>query len=96
MGSHISRPHFESSPTTQNEIEPQPSREVVQGPVVHGAPDPVLSNDISLLDHRFIVDQSSSEHGVQDHHLQVTNGMFPLTLLGEIVTLRFTRCSFEH
>ena len=82
MGSHISRPPFESSASTEHEVEHQPSPEVVQGPVVHGTPVPVLSSDNSLSDHHFIVGRSSSEQGVQDHHLQVTNGMFPLTLLG--------------
>lgn len=81
MGSHISRPPFESSASTEHEVEPQPSSEVVRAPVVHSASVPVLSNDNSLLDHRFIVGRSSPEQGVQDHHLQVTNGMFPLTLL---------------
>jgi len=82
MGSHISRPPFESSPTSEHEIEPQPSSEVGRGPVLHSASVPVLSNGHTLLDHHFIVDRSSPEQGVQDHYLQVTNGMFPPALLG--------------
>ena len=82
MGSLISHPPFESHTTTEDEIEPQPSPGVAREPVMHGALTPVLSNDHTLLDHRFIVDGSSPEQGVQDHHPPVTNGMSPLILLG--------------
>lgn len=82
MGSLISQPPLETHVTMEHEVEPQPSPGVVRGPVVHGALVPVFSNDHTLLDHRFIVDRSSPEQGVQDHDPQVTNGMSPIILLG--------------
>lgn len=82
MGSLISQRPFESHATTEHEVESQPSPGVVRGPMVHGALAPVFSNDHTLLDHRFIVDSSLPEQGVQDHHPQETNGMSLLILLG--------------
>lgn len=95
LGLHGSRPPLESSATTKHEDESQPAPGFVREPVVHDAAVLVLSNDHALLDHLFIVDTASPEQEVQDQHKQVTNGMFPLTLLSWIVTSTFLRCSFD-
>jgi hypothetical protein len=80
----------------EHKDEPQPPPVFVREPVVHGVSVPVLSNDHPPLDHRFIVDRPSPEHDVQDQHTQETDGMFPLTLLGYVMTLISTRCSFDR
>ena len=79
--SHSTQSPFKSSATT-NHDQPQPFPAFAQEPVADDASVPVLSNDHTPLDHRFTVGRSSPQQEAQVQHAQVTNGMFPLILMG--------------
>ena len=79
--SHDTQPPFKSSAITKHD-QPQPLPAFVREPVVHDASVPVLSNEHALLDHRSVVDRPSPQQEVQVQHTPMTNGMFPLTLMG--------------
>jgi hypothetical protein len=96
VGPHDSPLPFESPVIGKQEDHPQPLPVLVREPVAHDVSVPVLLNEDTFLEYRLAVDRSSLQQEAQIQYMQVTNGMFPLTLVGYVVTCTFSRRSFDY